>query len=305
MDERSPGRQPLVIGLGEVLWDLLPGGKVLGGAPANFAYHAHALGAEAWPVTCIGQDAPGEEILGRFRDLGLTTDGVAVDATAPTGTVLVELLSGGRHRFTIVENVAWDRLIPTDAARAAAGRADVLCFGTLGQRCEVARASIQALTASTPAHCLRIFDINLRQHFYSPEVIETSLDLANALKVNDQELPVLAEILDLRGSPEQQIAELADRFDLSLVALTRGENGSLLHAKGQMSEHPGFKTEVMDTIGAGDAFTAALALGYLAGWSLDDINLRANQIGSYVCSQRGATPPIPPELRSLFATPTP
>lgn len=286
-----------VIGLGEILWDLLPDGKKLGGAPANFAYHAYALGADAMPVTRVGDDADGREILDLLANLGLPTRCVQIDADAPTGTVSVEMLPGGQHRFTIHEGVAWDLLRPDEASLAAAQAADAICFGTLGQRCATARSAIQRLVGATPAHCLRIFDINLRQQFYSEEVIVQSLQLANVLKINDQELPVLAEMLALTGTPQAQLAALITRFELTMAALTRGGEGSLLVADGVVSDVPGLPVAVADTIGAGDAFTAAIALGRLSGWELDAINRHANTVAAYVCSQSGATPAIPDRLR--------
>jgi len=289
-----------VLAVGEVLWDLLPGGRRLGGAPANFAYHAHALGAEARLVTCVGDDALGREILERLGALGVSTGLVAVDSAAPTGTVSVELLEGGQPRFTIHEDVAWDRLSATPAALDMAEQADAVCFGTLAQRSEASRQAIRSLVSATPPTALRVFDVNLRQAFYSRDVIEASLDLANALKVNDEELPVLASLLGLNGGADEQVDAVARRFDLRLVALTRGAHGSRLCADGRWSDHGGLPAEVADTVGAGDAFTAALALGFLSGWGLDTINQAANELAAFVCSQAGATPPLLERLRRRF-----
>jgi fructokinase len=279
-----------VIGVGEILWDLLPSGKQLGGAPANFAYHAHALGAEARVVSRVGDDSLGREILDRLRALGLPTSGVGVDATAPTGTVSVKLAADGQPRFTIHENVAWDRLTADEASLAFAAQADAVCFGSLAQRSPTSRASIHQLVAATPASALRVFDINLRQYFYSREIIESSLALANALKLNETELPVLAAMFGLAGDARAHLAALAQRFELRAVALTRGANGSLLLADGAWSEHPGLRVKVVDAVGAGDAFTAAWTLGLLAGQPLDEINQRANELAAFVCTQPGATP---------------
>jgi fructokinase len=286
-----------ILAAGEILWDLLPSGRLLGGAPANFGYHAHALGAETRVVSRVGDDLLGREILDRLRASGLSTDGISVDAGAPTGTVSVELAADGQPRFIIHENVAWDRITADEASRAFAARADVVCFGSLAQRREPSRSSIRTLVAATPAAALRVFDINLRQQFYSSEVVESSLRLANVLKLNDQELPVLAAMFGLRGGVREQVAELAGRFDLQAVALTRGGHGSLLLAAGTWSDHPGLVVKVADTIGAGDAFTAALALGLLAGRPLDDINRHANEVAAYVCSQPGAMPAMPGEWK--------
>jgi len=188
------------LGIGEVLWDMLPAGRQLGGAPANFAYHAHAFGADALVVSRVGNDALGREILDRLRGLGLPKDGVSVDPTAATGTVSVTLSAGGQPDFTIHEDVAWDRLSVEPHALAMARTADVVCFGSLAQRSMASRQSIRELVAATPAGALRVFDINLRQQFYSLEVVEASLRLANVLKINDAELPVVAGMLNLTAS---------------------------------------------------------------------------------------------------------
>ena len=293
----NANRKMTVVGLGEVLWDMLPGGKQLGGASANFAYHTQMLGAEAKLVSCVGNDSLGRELLERLGAMQMSTDGVTVDTFAPTGTVAVELSSDGQPKFNIRENVAWDHLTASEFARATLARADAVCFGSLAQRNEISRATIRSLVASTRYDALRVFDANLRQNFFSLEVIESSLQLANVLKINDEELPVLARFLDLRGRPEEQLAGLAQRFDLQVVALTRGVRGSLFYSRGNYSEAPGLPISVVDTIGAGDSFTAMLVMGLLAGWNLDEINRRANEVAAYVVSQPGATPKLPEYFR--------
>lgn len=285
--------KPKILCVGEILWDLLPSGKQLGGAPANFAYHAHALGAEARVVSRVGDDSLGSEILGRLDSLGLATDGVGVDATAPTGTVSVELEDDGQPRYVIHENVAWDRLDPDARSLTFAESAEAVCFGSLAQRCETSRAAILRLVSRTPRTALRVFDVNLRQQYYSRDIVEASLAAANALKLNDAELPVLAEMLKLTGGVREQIAALAARFELRAVALTRGAHGSLLFADGLWSDRPGLPTQVVDTIGAGDAFTAAWTVGLLDRQPLDDVNRRANELARFVCSRPGATPAYP------------
>jgi fructokinase len=289
-----------LIGIGEVLWDLLPGGRQLGGAPANFAYHAGALGAEARIVSRVGCDDAGRELIRRLEQLGIPADCVEEDPAAPTGTVSVEVAADGQPQFTIHENVAWDRISGEAAGRRAVSSADAVCFGSLAQRSEISRRTIRALLETAPAGSLCIFDVNLRQQFYSREVIEESLALANVLKVNETELPCLAEMFRLPADERGRLAELARRFELRLVAYTRGRRGSLLYRQGQWSEHPGVPTTVADTVGAGDSFTAALALGLLVGWSLEQVNRRANELAAYVCSQRGATPELPERLRAPF-----
>jgi len=274
-----------ILAIGEILWDLLPSGKQLGGAPANFAYHAHALGARARLISRVGNDPLGHEILDRLRSLGLPTDGVGVDPAAPTGTVSVEVMSDGQPKFIIHEDVAWDRLEPV-----AEVEADAICFGSLGQRCPAARRAIRDVVAAMPDAALRVFDINLRQSFYSREIIQSSLELASALKLNDAELPVLAAMFGLTGDTRNQLSALSERFALRAAALTRGAAGSLLLADGIWSEHPGIRVKVVDAVGAGDAFTAAWTLGLLAGHALDAINQRANEVAAFVCTQPGATP---------------
>jgi fructokinase len=296
-----------VIGVGEVLWDLLLTGPQLGGAPANFAYHAHALGAKAQVITCVGKDDYGREIIRRFHEMGLPETTVQIDETVPTGTAKVALSGDGLAHFTIQENVAWDFIAAVDEAVAVARRADAICFGSLAQRCEPSRNTIQHLVAATPPDALRVFDINLRQQFYSRNVVEKSFRLANVLKLNDDELPRLADMLRLTGSTEDQIGQLAQTFSLRLVALTRGPNGSLLYQKdndnneARWSDCPSHPVKVVDTVGAGDSFTAALVLGLLHKMDLDEINTIANEVARYVCSQPGATPTMPVEFARRFS----
>jgi len=290
-----------LVGVGELLWDLLPGGRQLGGAPANFAYHARALGAEALVVSRVGEDEAGRDLIRLLHKLGVPTHGIEIDAEAPTGSVSVAVSTDGQPQFTIHDNVAWDRLAGGGAGRDAVAVADGVCFGTLAQRSERSREAICGLVKATPAQALRILDVNLRQRFYSRELVQQSLGLSNVLKVNDTELPRLAEMFRLSGDEREQIAALSRRFALRLVALTRGRHGSLLYSdKDQWSEHGGVAVRVVDTVGAGDSFTAALAIGLLAGWELDEVNQRANEVAGYVCSQAGATPELPDALKRPF-----
>jgi fructokinase len=295
-----------VAGVGEVLWDMLLTGPQLGGAPANFAYHAQVLGAQAQVITRVGNDDYGREIIRRFHEMGLPHATVQVDETAPTGTAKVELSRNGLAHFTIQENVAWDYIAATREALAVASAADAICFGSLAQRSEPSRNAIQQLVAATPAEALRIFDINLRQRFYSRALIERSLQLANVLKLNDDELPTVADMFSLTGSTQYRIEQLAQIFSLRLVALTRGANGSLLYQnlkdEVRWSDCPSRPVQVVDTVGAGDSFTAALVLGLLRQMDLDEINNIANEVARYVCSQPGATPSLPVEFARRFST---
>jgi fructokinase len=290
-----------IVGIGEVLWDLLPAGPQLGGAPANFSYHAHALGAQACVVTRVGDDHLGRDILRRFEDQGIADGTLQVDDAAPTGTVTVELSDKGIPNYVIHNDVAWDHLAVTPSALKAIREADAICFGSLAQRGEISRTAIQRLVAAAPADALRVFDINLRQNYFSIEIIEQSLRLANVLKLNDAELPIIANLFSLAGSAQQQIEQLAKQFSLRLVALTRGPAGSLLFKAGQWSDCPSVPIRIVDTVGAGDSFTAALVLGLLQKMELDEINALADEVARYVCCSTGATPPLPKAICDRFS----
>jgi fructokinase len=288
------------MGVGELLWDLLPSGPQLGGAPANFAYHAHALGATSLVVSRIGDDERGREILQRFHEIELSAQGLQIDPDAPTGTASVAIDANGLAHFLIQENVAWDCLAVTSDALAAASRADAICFGSLAQRSKRGREAVQTLVTATPRNALRIFDINLRQHYYSRELIEESLHLSNTLKLNEEELETLAGIFALTGPAKIQIEKLAAQFEQEIIALTRGAGGSLLYQGGKWSDYRSSTVPIVDTVGAGDSFTAALVLGVLNKIDLDRTNAIANDLASYVCSYPGATPPIPVKFVERF-----
>lgn len=280
---------PLILAVGEILWDLLPTGRQLGGAPANFAYHAAQLGADARLASAVGDDDLGREILDRLRGLGLDTSLLEVIPTHPTGTVSVGL-EAGQPSYTIHEGVAWDFLQATPPLLDLARRADCLYFGTLAQRAPTSRDAIRAVLAAARPDSLRILDINFRQHYYDPHIVDRSLAAATLLKINEHELPLVLSLLGL--APDSAPASLFARYpQLQLVALTRGASGTRLSAReGETSDHPGFPVKVADTIGAGDAFTAAMAVGLLAGQSLATVNDAANLMAAYVCERRGATP---------------
>jgi fructokinase len=291
-----------VIAVGEILWDLLPAGRQLGGAPANFIQHAHSLGADAGLVSRVGDDELGREAIGRLRARGVVTDLIQVDPQAPTGTVGVEIGPDHQPRFTIHEDVAWDRLAVEDAALAALRAADAVCFGSLAQRTAGAATAVRRLVGASRPGALRIFDVNLRPPFVQPEVVGASLELANVLKLNDQELPVLAAMLGLGGTEERQLDGLVRRYALRLVALTSGGQGSLLVGVGDRSERPAVPVNVADTVGAGDAFTAALALGLLHGWPLGETNRLAAEVAAFVCSRPGGAPELPAALCRPYCT---
>jgi fructokinase len=289
-----------VVGLGEVLWDLLPTGPQLGGAPTNFTYHAAALGARALMVTRIGDDDLGKEVIKRFQQMDLSRETMQVDPTRPTGTVGVTLDEKGVAHYTFAEDAAWEHLAPTNVALQAVRGAQAVCFGTLGQRAETSRRAIQQLVAAASADALKIFDVNLRLDFYSREVIEQSMRLSNVLKLNEEELAVLTAMFSLQGSVRQRIEWLVRAFGFKLVVVTRGSSGSLIHQEGRWSELPPQPVRVVDTVGAGDAFAAALTMGLLAGMTLDEMHVMAAEAARYVCSHRGATPPLPRALRGKF-----
>jgi fructokinase len=277
---------------------MLPGGKQLGGAPANFAYQANALGAEGVVASSVGDDEPGREILGRLRSLGLDVAHVTTDLDHPTGRVDVHLDAAGVPDYVIHEGVAWDFLEVTPALLGLAARCDAVCFGALAQRSPPSRDAIRAFVGATRPACLRVFDVNLRQNHFDRATVHDGLIASDVLKLNDAELPVLAKLLGTGGAGAEAVRNLLLKYDLRLVALTHGPHGSALYTHDRTSDHPGSPPgKIADTVGAGDAFTAALVVGLLKGHDLDRINASANRLAGYVCSQPGATPPIPDEFR--------
>jgi fructokinase len=293
--------RPVVIGLGEILWDLLPGGRQLGGAPANFAYHAAALGACAAVVSRVGRDPDGRAILARLARLGLGRRYVTVDPAHPTGVVEVAVDRGGKPRYTIREDAAWDHILFTPVLARLAPRADAVCFGTLSQRAPESRAALQQFLRRTRPNCLRIFDLNLRQSYFTPGLVRRLLSLSTVLKLNDEELPVLGRLLGLGGPARTLPDRILHAFPLHLLALTRGSRGSLLQSRSERHVEPVHPAVVADTVGAGDSFSAVLALGLLQGWPLARINRAANRLAAFVCSRRGATPALPASLvRSIL-----
>jgi fructokinase len=280
-----------IVGLGELLWDLFPNGKRLGGAPANFAYIASLLGNEGIPASRVGKDALGEEALDRLTELGLSAEFVQQDEDHPTGTVKVEVDHAGQPRFEISEFVAWDFLAWTHRWQELADRADAVCFSTLAQRSEHSRSAMRSFLLATRPEAVRVCDINLRQNFFTGQVVAESMKLSSIVKLNHEELPKVMRLFDLEHHRvEESARQLLRSYDLQLICVTRGDNGSLLMSCDEFVEHPGFKVKVADTVGAGDAFTAALVHGYLQGRPLAEINETANRVGAWVASQPGGTP---------------
>jgi fructokinase len=285
-----------VVGLGELLWDLFPAGRQLGGAPANFAYITSLLGDEGIPASRLGQDALGADAIRRLGELALSTEFIQNDADHATGTAKVEVDSAGQPRFEISEAVAWDFLDWTPQWQKLAQTADAVCFGSLAQRSNQSRTTIRKFLLALRRSAVRIFDVNLRQNFYTAEVLADSMKLATIVKLNHEELPRIMRLLELEDHGEEDSARrLQASHNLKLVCVTRGNGGSLLISPDECNQHPGFKVKVADTVGAGDAFTAALVHGYLRVTSLAQINETANRVGAWVASQPGATPaPKPP-----------
>ena len=293
----------LMIGLGEVLWDLLPSGKALGGAPANFAYMASVLGDQGIVASRIGNDDLGREACGVMRDLGLSTAYLQHDERHETGTATVSIDSGGQPNFTIKNSVAWDFLDWSRRWEELSSRADVVCFGSLAQRSEKSAATIERFLRSTPKTTLRICDVNLRQPFYTQEVLRRSFQYDDIVKLNDQELLQVSYMFKLGiGTHEMLAQRLLDLCDLRLVCITCGPRGSLLVTRGETVEHQGFQVTVADAVGAGDAFTACLAHHYLRGHALREISESANRFASWLATQKGATPPISADqLQSILS----
>jgi fructokinase len=280
-----------VVGLGEVLWDLLPERTCLGGAPANFAYITTLMGDHGIVSSRVGEDSRGLEALRRMEELGLDIDHVQTDRERPTGTVKVELDSKGIARFEIAHPVAWDSLEWTLDWQHLAEEADAVCFGSLAQRSEASRKTIRHFLRATSPGTVKVFDVNLRQSYYSQEVLAESMRLADIVKLNDEELPKIMSLGKFPHKDELSSARLLlSAYDLKLVCITRGGRGSLLVRGTEVSEHHGFRVRVADTVGSGDAFTAGLLHEYLHGASLGLMNEVANLVGAWVASEVGAMP---------------
>ncbi len=282
-----------IAGIGELLWDVLPDAEVIGGAPVNFAYHVTALGAKGIPITTIGRDARGENALAELRKRCVDTAAIAISDEFATGYVSVVLDTEGKASYLFPADLAWDHLLINAYATDLRQTLDAVCFGSLAQRSEYSRRVIYDFLDSLRPGTVRVFDINLRQDFYSRLVIENSLLRTDILKLNEAELPVLAGLLKLQEPSDNWLQVLIERYGLAMAVFSRGDKGSLLLTSDNYSEHPGIVTRVKDTIGAGDSFTAAAVIGYLQGLPLGEINEQANRVAAYVCSQQGAMPYLP------------
>ncbi|MGD0480948.1 MAG: PfkB family carbohydrate kinase [Terracidiphilus sp.] len=308
-------KQPhLILGIGELLWDIVADDMRLGGAPANFAVMSARLGNHAAILSRIGGDDLGRQAIERLDPMPVESGVLQVDSQHETGRVTVTLENGEPH-YTIHEPAAWDFLELSDAWVQLAARADAICFGSLAQRNQQARQTIQALAAEASSTCIRVFDVNLRTPFYSAEVLEESLQLATVVKMNDTEAPLVLDLLDLaieeapgpgetlstpvylRAAAERLLAEFPS---LQMVAATRGSRGSLLVTRDEWDEHSGFPVKVADGIGAGDAFTAAMTHYMLRGADLATLNEAGNRWGGWMASQSGAMPALPDAVRDAI-----
>ena len=285
-----------VIGIGEALWDMLPEGKKLGGAPANFAYHACQFGLEGMAVSAIGQDSLGEEIVEALEAHHLPYHLDRVEY--PTGTVQVTLDQQGVPQYEIKTDVAWDNIPYTKELAALAADCKAVCFGSLAQRNAVSRESIGLFLQAVPKDCLKVFDINLRQDFYNREVLEESFHRCDILKINDEELVVISRMFELPGlSLEEKCRSLIKTYNLQMLILTCGVNGSYVFYEGGMSFLDTPKVTVADTVGAGDSFTGAFVGSLLSGKTVPEAHETAVKVSAYVCTQSGAMPEVPDTLK--------
>lgn len=286
-----------VVGIGEVLWDVLPEGKKLGGAPANFACHVSRFGLNGLVISAVGKDKLGDEIIDVFNQKRLEYQLEKTDF--PTGTVEVTLDNAGIPQYDIKENVAWDNIPFTEEIRMIASHTRAACFGSLAQRSQNSRRSINAFLDSMPdsEDSLKVFDINLRQNFYSEEIVRESLSKCNILKINDEELLIVKDLLSLRGRSQEELCnELMALGNLRMLILTCGTKGSMVFSQEGISVLGTPTVQVADTVGAGDSFTAAFISSLIKGKTVREAHQTAVNVSAYVCTQQGAMPPLPKSL---------
>lgn len=287
----------MVVGMGEALWDVLPEGKKIGGAPANFAYHVSQFGLPSCVVSAVGADALGKEIVENFTSKGLNQ--LIAEVPYPTGTVQVEIDQAGVPQYEIKENVAWDNIPWTKQLESLAARTKAVCFGSLAQRNVVSRNTINRFLDAMPGKgdSFVVFDVNLRQGFYNKEILCNSMKRCNILKINDEELVTVSRMFGYPGIDLQDKCWiLLGKYNLKMLILTCGINGSYVFTPGNVSFQPTPKVEVADTVGAGDSFTAAFIANILKGRSVADSHKCAVNTSAFVCTQQGAMPVLPPEL---------
>lgn len=286
----------VIVGMGEALWDVLPDGKKIGGAPANFAYHVSQFGLDSCAVSAIGDDALGEELLENFDRKGVNH--LIEKVPYPTGTVQVEIDQAGIPQYEIKENVAWDNIPYTARLDFLASRTRAVCFGSLAQRNIVSRNTINRFIDAMPEKgALKVFDVNLRQGFYNKEILCNSMQKCNILKINDEELVVVSRMFGYPGIDLQDKCWiLLGKYNLQMLILTCGINGSYVFTPGNVSFQPTPKVDVADTVGAGDSFTATFIACTLKGMPVAEAHRRAVEVSAYVCTQAGAMPTLPADL---------
>lgn len=277
-----------IVGIGEILFDLLPQGSQLGGAPANFAYHVSRLGGEGYAVSAIGRDELGERVKSILAEKQL--DAIIPEINKPTGIVEVTLNERGVPSYNIIQDVAWDNVPYTDEMKALAARSTAVCFGTLAQRNALTRETVLSFMKDMPADSLKVYDINLRQNYYSKEIIEESLQLSDILKINDEEIVTVSELLGLGNDPVEACRALLRAYGLKLVILTKGKDGSDVITEDEVLSSTPPDVPIADTVGAGDAFTAAFINSYLRGNTLAECQRLATEISTFVCTKSGAMP---------------
>ena len=287
-----------VVGMGEALWDILPEGKKIGGAPANFAYHVSQFGLPSCVVSAIGDDALGHEIIENFTSKGLNQ--LIAEVPYPTGTVQVEIDQAGIPQYDIKENVAWDNIPYNEALQDLAKNTKAVCFGSLAQRNVVSRETINRFLDAMPKNDdnLVVFDVNLRQGFYNKDILTNSMERCNILKINDEELVVVSRMFGYPGIDLQDKCWiLLGKYNLKMLILTCGVNGSYVFTPGKVSFQPTPKVDVEDTVGAGDSFTAAFIASILKGKSVEEAHATAVRTSAFVCTKKGAMPVLPPEIK--------
>jgi fructokinase len=289
-------QKPLIAGIGEILWDVLPTGKQLGGAPCNFAFHAIQAGCEGFVIGAVGKDDLGDELKKKIIELDMSVKYIQVNEF-PTGTVSVRVDEKGHPDYTINENVAWDHIRWNSGMEDLAKKLDAVCFGSLAQRDMESGHSILSFISALRKDCLKVFDINLRKTYYTKEILLNSLTLTDVLKLNDEELPIIADFFGFDGSSEKQLDQLLKFFNLKYVIYTMGSKGSLIKSNNELSFSDAPFVQIEDTVGAGDSFTAVFTSGILKGIPLTKIHRKASEIAAYVCTQKGATPKI---IQTIF-----
>ncbi len=286
----------IVVGIGEVLWDIFPDKIKLGGAPANFAFHSSEMGLNGFVISTIGSDVHGDKILSELQSKSLNH--IIEKVSYPTGTVLVKVDKDGVPEYEICENVAWDNIPFTYEMEELAKRTDAVCFGSLAQRSPISRETINRFIDAVPTHAFKIFDVNLRQHFYTKQIIEDSLHKSNVLKINESEKEILSSMFEYVESDELSfITKLMDNYQLKIVILTNGDKGSSVFTNEKHFYCETLKVEVIDTVGAGDSFTAAFISSLLSGETIEKSHQFAVNVSAFVCTQLGAMAKLPDYYR--------